>query len=111
MIVQKDADSALERFNKTQVKLFLRPENEAVVFLKILNRSFSAYATQRTSFSYPHTPIKEYTRSRRDTEIEALERGANNASLVTSPTSTGRASAIQFAEVIDKYGPGHHQPK
>ena len=57
------------------------------------------------SFSYLHTPLEEYTRSRRDNEIEALERGDNTASFVTSPTPNVRASAIQVTEIIDKDDP------
>ena len=70
-----------------------------------MNRAFSTYATQRTSFSYTHTPLEEYTRSRSDNEIEALERGANTASFVTNRTSNARASAIQVTAIIDKDDP------
>ena len=86
VFTQKEADSAQGRFNITQVEPFLRPENEAVAFIKIFERAFCNYATRSTSFSYPHTPLEEYRRSRRDNEIEALECGANTASFVTSPT-------------------------
>ena len=60
VVVEKDAGSALERFNTTPVKPSLQPENVAISFLNILNRAFWTNASQSSTSSYSHTPLEEY---------------------------------------------------
>ena len=105
VVAQKEAGSALERFNTTQVLLFLQSEKAAVAFFDVLNRTFSTYASQSTSLSYHHTPIKEYRRSHKINKIEAPERRAKAESIQNGSISNDAVSAIQFVEVIEKDGP------
>ena len=105
IVVQKEAGSALERFNTTQVKPFLQPEKVAIDFFNILNRAFSTYASKSSTSSYPHTPLEEYRQLHQDNQVEALERRAKTKSIATSSTPNNTASAIQVTEIIDKDDP------
>ena len=60
VLVEKEADSALERFNATPVRPSFQPENVAIAFLNILNRAFWTEASQSSTSSYSHTPLEEY---------------------------------------------------
>lgn len=105
VVVQKEAWPALDHCNNTQVKPILRPKKAAVALSNVLNRAFSTYASQRTSFSYPHTQIEEYRHSRKNNEIESLERWTNAESISTSFFLNDAVILIQITQVIDKYNP------
>ena len=111
VVVQKEAGSALERFNTTQVKLFLRPEDAAVGVFNIFNRAFSTYATESATLMYPHTPLVEFIRSPESDEIDTLKREGKHALAAINSNFNIPATTIQVTEVVDKDHPRASSPE
>ena len=95
LVSKKDEKSALERYNTTRVKPFLRPQEAASAFLDVSHMSFAIYTNLDDNNVDSQSPLQKH--------CLGTTYGKRSSDNQKNPEIT--TSSIQVTEIIDKDDP------
>ena len=103
VVIQKDSESAHQRFSVTQVKPFLRPESAVTSFMRTLHASLLQFANKEESQSDTLAP-RQLLLSSTKVDHESKMSSQQQRSSAIDGDSPGIQS-IQVTEIVDKDDP------